>query len=67
MVDRIETGRGKSADLDLLNSVADNIQGRTICALGDAAAMPVRAFIQHFRAEFQHHIDHQKCLVAPYV
>ncbi len=41
-------------DLDLLNSVADNIQGRTICALGDAAAMPVRAFIKHYRAEFEY-------------
>ena len=39
--------------MDLLNSVADNIQGRTICALGDAAAMPVRAMIKHFRHEFE--------------
>ena len=47
----------------LLDSVADNIQGRTICALGDAAAMPVRAFIKHFRDEFEHHIEHKRCLV----
>ena len=67
MIDRIEHGKGKSADLDLLNNVADNIQGRTICALGDAAAMPVRAFIKHYRAEFQHHIDHKQCLVPNYV
>ena len=67
IVDRIETGRGKPEDLDLLNNVSDNIQGRTICALGDAAAMPVRAFINHFRDEFQYHIDHKKCLVADYV
>ena len=40
--------------------VADNIQGRTICALGDAAAMPVQSFIKHFRDEFQHHIDHKQ-------
>ena len=46
MVDRIEHGQGRPEDLDLLNSVADNIQGRTICALGDAAAMPVRAMHQ---------------------
>ena len=65
VVDRIENGRGRPDDLDLLNSVADNIQGRTICALGDAAAMPVRAFIKHFRDEFQHHIDHKRCLVGP--
>ncbi|MDB5848648.1 MAG: NADH-quinone oxidoreductase subunit, partial [Rhodoferax sp.] len=53
MVDRIHTGQGRTSDLDLLNSVADNIQGRTICALGDAAAMPVRAMIKHFRPEFE--------------
>ena len=53
MVDRIHTGKGKLTDLDLLNSVSDNIQGRTICALGDAAAMPVRAMIKHFRHEFE--------------
>ena len=53
MVDRIHTGKGKLTDLDLLNSVSDNIQGRTICALGDAAAMPVRAMIKHYRHEFE--------------
>jgi NADH-quinone oxidoreductase subunit F len=67
VVHRIEHGQGKPEDLDLLNSVADNIQGRTICALGDAAAMPVRAFIKHFRREFEHHIEHKKCLVYEYV
>ncbi len=64
MVDRIEHGRGKLEDIELLNSVADNIQGRTICALGDAAAMPVRAMIKHFREEFVHHIEHKRCLVG---
>ena len=49
VVDRIDHGQGRLNDIDLLNSVADNIQGRTICALGDAAAMPVRAMIKHFR------------------
>ena len=53
VVDRIHNGHGKPSDMDLLNSVADNIQGRTICALGDAAAMPVRAMIKHFRHEFE--------------
>lgn len=64
MVHRVEHGQGKPEDLDLLNSVADNIQGRTICALGDAAAMPVRAMIKHFRDEFAHHIEHKTCLVG---
>jgi NADH-quinone oxidoreductase subunit F len=67
MVDRIEHGKGRPEDLDLLNDVADNIQGRTICALGDAAAMPVRAFIKHYREEFQHHIEHKQCLVPDYL
>ncbi|MDI9334455.1 MAG: NADH-quinone oxidoreductase subunit NuoF [Cytophagales bacterium] len=63
VINRIEHGEGRAEDLDLLNSVADNIQGRTICALGDAAAMPMRAFIKHFRSEFEHHITHKTCLV----
>ena len=63
VIQRIENGEGKPDDLALLLSVADNIQGRTICALGDAAAMPVRSFITHFRSEFEHHIEHKKCLV----
>ena len=67
MVDRIENGQGRPSDMDLLNSVADNIQGRTICALGDAAAMPVRAMIKHFRNEFEYHIEHKTCMVAAYV
>jgi NADH-quinone oxidoreductase subunit F len=67
MVDRIEHGKGKPEDLDRLVNVAANIQGRTICALGDAAAMPVHAFIKHYRDEFQHHIDHKTCLVPKYL
>jgi len=63
MVHRIEHGQGRTEDLETLNSVADNIAGRTICALGDAAALPVKRFIKHFREEFQYHIDHKKCLV----
>jgi NADH-quinone oxidoreductase subunit F len=65
VVHRIENGKGRPEDLDLLLNLADNIQGRTICALGDAAAMPVRAFVKQFRAEFEHHIAHKRCLVAP--
>ena len=67
MVHRIEHGSGRMDDIELLNSVSDNIQGRTICALGDAAAMPVRAMIKHFRAEFVHHIEHKTCVVPAYV
>ena len=66
IIHRIEHGEGRPEDLDLLNSLADNIQGRTICALGDAAAMPVRAFVKHYRSEFEHHIEHGHCLVPEY-
>jgi NADH-quinone oxidoreductase subunit F len=67
VVHRIEHGLGRPDDLDLLNSVTSNIMGRTICALGDAASMPVQSFIKHFRAEFEHHIQHKTCLVPPEV
>ncbi len=67
MVDRIETGHGKPSDMQLLDNVAENIMGRTICALGDAAAMPVRGMIKHFRHEFEHHIEHKTCMVPAYV
>jgi len=52
LVDRIHRGEGRPADMDVLDSVASNIMGRTICALGDAAAMPVRAMLKHYRHEF---------------
>ncbi|MDP3187028.1 NADH-quinone oxidoreductase subunit NuoF [Limnobacter sp.] len=67
IINRIEHGEGRPEDLDMLNSIADNIQGRTICALGDAAAMPVRAFLKHFHEEFEHHITHKSCIVPAYV
>lgn len=63
IVHRIENGEGRADDLDLLTSLTGNIMGRTICALGDAAAMPVQGFLKHFRDEFAYHIEHKKCLV----
>jgi len=67
VVNRIETGTGRHEDLELLDNVSDRIAGRTICALGDAAALPVKSFIKHFRDEFLHHIEHGKCLVPDYL
>jgi NADH-quinone oxidoreductase subunit F len=67
VVNRIETGTGRREDLELLDNVSDRIAGRTICALGDAAALPVKSFIKHFRDEFLHHIEHGKCLVPDYL
>ena len=62
---RIEHGLGRPEDLDLLNRVTDNMMGKTICALADAAAFPVRSFIKHFKSEFEYHIENKKCLVDP--
>ncbi|MFO1333451.1 MAG: NADH-quinone oxidoreductase subunit NuoF [Rubrivivax sp.] len=64
LVDRIEHGRGRMEDIALLDTVAESIMGRTICALGDAAAMPVRGMIKHFRDEFVHHVEHKRCVAG---
>ncbi len=50
---RLEAGKGQEGDVDLLYEIASNIQGRSFCALGDAAATPVRSGIDLFRAEFE--------------
>lgn len=56
LLQRILSGNGTQEDIDKLDSIAANIMGRTICALGDAAAMPVRSFIKYFRSEFTAYI-----------
>ena len=58
MLRRILAGGGRMADVDLLVSVANNIEGHTICALGDAAAWPVQSFVKHFRNEFEYFVQH---------
>ena len=61
--ERLETGSGRDSDVDLLADVADNILGKSFCALGDAAAMPVQGALKHFREEFEYHVKHKRCLV----
>ncbi|OIR13944.1 NADH-quinone oxidoreductase subunit F [mine drainage metagenome] len=63
IIHRIEHGEGRPEDLDLLLDLCGNIAGRTICALGDAAAWPVQGFLKHYRKEFEYHIEHKRCLV----
>ncbi|MBI3557394.1 MAG: NADH-quinone oxidoreductase subunit F, partial [Deltaproteobacteria bacterium] len=58
---RIEDGHGKESDLNLLLDIADNINGKTLCALGDAAAGPVMSFVRKFKNEFEEHIKGGKC------
>lgn len=63
LVHDIDKGAATDSDIHLLDNVAQKIMGRTICALGDAAAMPVQSFIKHFRSEFEYHIQHKSCNV----
>ncbi len=64
MLTRIVEGKGEPEDLDRLDDVAAKIEGRTICALGDAAAMPVRSFVKHYREEFEYYIEHKCSMVG---
>ncbi len=64
MLTRIVEGCGRPEDLEKLDNVAARIQGRTICALGDAAAMPVRSFLEHYRHEFAYYIEHGRSMLA---
>jgi NADH-quinone oxidoreductase subunit F len=61
IIERIEHGHGREQDLNLLLNIADNINGKTLCALGDAAAGPVMSFVKKFRADFEAHIRGGKC------
>jgi NADH-quinone oxidoreductase subunit F len=61
MMERLAKGQGQSSDIDLLETVSRQIEGHTICALGDAAAWPVQGLIRHFRPEIENRIlDMQK-------
>jgi NADH-quinone oxidoreductase subunit F len=64
MLTRIVEGKGRSEDLGLLDDVASKIEGHTICALGDAAAMPVRSFLKHYYHEFRYYIEHGRSMVG---
>jgi len=63
LVHRIEHGQGTLEDIENLRRVAKNIEGRTICAFGEAAAWPVGGFLKHFFDEFVYHVEHGKCKV----
>ncbi|WP_139924585.1 NADH-quinone oxidoreductase subunit NuoF [Hymenobacter sp. DG01] len=62
---RLEHGHGHMEDIDLLVSVAKQIEGNTICPLGEAAAWPVAAAVRHFRHEFEWHVTHAKEAAQP--
>jgi NADH-quinone oxidoreductase subunit F len=61
LLQRLEEGGARPNDIDLLRRVADNMMGNTVCALADAAAMPVQSFLTKFRPEFEAHLAHGGC------
>ena len=64
LVQQIENGKATMRDLEQLRRVAKGIEGRTICAFGEAAAWPVAGMLKHFYDEFEYHVKHGKCMVA---
>lgn len=60
---RIAAGEGTAKDLDLLISIANNIEGNTVCALGDAAAWPIRGFVTKFRDEFERAVKEKRTFI----
>ena len=61
---RIESGRGRPADLDLLLEIPGHMEAKTICAFADAAAWPIQGLLRHFRGDFEAHVREQKCPFA---
>lgn len=62
LTDDIENGRATMQDIETLRRAAKNIEGRTICAFGEAAAWPVGGCLKHFHDEFVYHVEHGCCL-----
>tara|TARA_B100001059_G_C17799785_1_gene565397 strand:+ start:420 stop:1688 length:1269 start_codon:yes stop_codon:yes gene_type:complete len=63
ILSNIIEGRGTNKDLDQLDRIASQIEGHCICALGDAAAMPVRSFLKNFWEEFEYFVDNKRSMV----
>jgi NADH-quinone oxidoreductase subunit F len=63
LINRIELGAGKPGDIEKIENICENIFGRTVCPLGDAAVMPIQSAVKQWRDEWQYHIDHGKCMV----
>ena len=61
LLHKIEDGHASQGELDVLVSVCDRILGHCLCALGDAAAMPIASYVAKFREEFQRHIEEGGC------
>jgi NADH-quinone oxidoreductase subunit F len=64
LLKRIESGDGRLDEIDLLLEICDRVEGKCLCPLGDACAMPVRSYIKHFRDEFDQHVHDHGCRFA---
>src|SRR5256884_1696214 len=62
--ERLEHGRGKERDIDVLMDICDNISGKSFCPLGDAATSPITSSIKLFREESEYHVRHGRCMVG---
>ena len=65
LLKRIIASDATSKDIDLLYDIADNIEGRTVCALGDACAWPIKGFIKKFRPDFEKYAKAERTYTAP--
>ncbi|MEG8183030.1 NADH-quinone oxidoreductase subunit NuoF [Nocardia terpenica] len=65
LLERLETGGGTASDLDKLLDIADNINGKSFCALGDGAASPIVSSLQYFRSEYEDHLRPGGCPFDP--
>lgn len=63
LLHRIKAGHAEASDIEKLVNVANNIEGRTICALGEAAAWPVQSFVKHFYPEFEYFVKNKRSMV----
>jgi len=61
---RIVKGEGRPEDIDLLVDICDNISGKTLCPMGDAATGPVLSTIRKFRGEYEHFIEHEQSMTG---
>jgi len=64
MMERLRTGDAAVEEIDMLQEVTKQVEGHTICALGDAAAWPIQGLIRHFRPELERRIHEHNAQFA---
>jgi NADH-quinone oxidoreductase subunit F len=64
VMERLREGNSSSEEIDMLHQVTKQVEGHTICALGDAAAWPIQGLIRHFRPELERRIAEKQGTLA---